>query len=31
MPLTTLGKRKHKILRDNGVGGEWIDGEVGCF
>lgn len=27
MPLTTLGKRKHKILRDNGVGGEWIDGE----
>lgn len=27
MSLATLGKRKHQILRDSGIEGEWVDGE----
>ena len=27
MGLCTLGKKKHKILRDNGHGGGWVKGE----
>lgn len=27
MPLATLGKRKHKVLRDSGITGSYIEGE----